>query len=442
MTAQFSINSSNPFFFQLDKKIPKRFALLIFSFIYLCQYLLWKVLPYDLDLPDYNWSEWLIAYGFVLFSVTIFMYTLVVGLSGKPVEISPIKKVHWQPKRIRVSLPLVIIIFAIFSFWSFLMLKLNIGITIWISFEPLPYRITGLLFYGRLFVQPMILAYIANGYANSKLKWLLLLLFGALGAWVSLTSGSRFAAVMFTFPIFMLFKGKSRYISLVIFLLIYIIIATLSRTFFLPFVIGNEDIIQTYSSLETREQEASIEKILLTPFIYIVIRSMGIAEVLMTLKFGEISPSFGDSMQSFIAYFVPYISPGAGASIKNVYGLDDDAFGGYGLDIFSNYWVAFGGNPVLYVAGLALIGWLLGKTYRQFAIGIERFGYSGATIFVFILLFILFFEARAFMFPKLFLLSWVISRKNTPRRVFAIFGALSLRQKLLPSQSLQLHPPT
>ena len=122
---------------------------------------------------------------------------------------------------------------------------------------------------------------------------------------------------------------------------------------------------------------------------------MGIAEVLMTLKFGGISPSFFDSLQSFLAYFSSFFSHGSTTSVKVILGGSDDDFGGVGLDLFSNYWVAFGGAPILYFLGLALVGWLLGKTYRQFAIGLRRFGLEDLTILVFILLFVLVFEAPA-----------------------------------------------
>ena len=72
------------------------------------------------------------------------------------------------------------------------MVNLKIGMTIYSDFESLPFKLTGLLFYGRLFIQPMILAYIAHGYSSSKWKSLIFVLLLALGAWATLTSGSRF----------------------------------------------------------------------------------------------------------------------------------------------------------------------------------------------------------------------------------------------------------
>lgn len=422
MTVESSENSSNPFLFQLDKKNPMRIAWVSLIFIYVFQYPLGRLMPGAIVIPQYEWGDWLIAYSFVLCSVAIFMLALFVGLSGRSVKIYPIIKRRRQPRN-RMSMPWVIVVFALFGFWSYVMVDLKIGMTIYADFDPLPYRITGILFYGRLFVQPLILAYIAVGYADSKLKWLLFLLLIALGAWVSLTSGSRFAAIMFVLPLALLFRGKNRYTVVGIVFLIYIVIASLSRTFYLPFAINDVDVIRIYGSELAQEQDSAIEKILLLPFTYIVDRSMGVSEVLLILKFGDITPGFTDSLQSLLAYFLPFISPGDSVSIKNIYGLSDDAFGGFGLGFFPNYWFVFGGSPILYLFGLALIGWLLGKTYRQFAVGMARFGLKGITILIFILLFILIFEARAYLFPSLFLVGWLFSRKNTARIVFGMLGS-------------------
>lgn len=431
-------NSSSPFLFQLDKKNPLRFAWACLIFIYLLQYPLSQLLLGAIAIPQYDLGDWLFAYGFILFSVAIFMPALFVGLSGRPVKIYPIIKHRWKPKKC-ISMRWVIVVFALFGFWSYLMVNLKIGMTIYAGFDPLPYRITGFLFYGRLFVQPMMLASIAAGYANSKLKWILFLLLAALGFWVSLTSGSRFAAIIFALPMLLLFNGKSRYLAFGVTLLCSITIASLSRHFYLPFIIGGE-YIQIYANEEY--QALATENIYLLPFFYAISRPMGMAEVLMTLKYGDIAPSFVDSLQSFLAYFLPYVSLGNSASIKHIYGLSDDAFGGLGLDMFSNFWVAFGGSPLLYLLGLALIGWLLGKSYRQFAIGLARFGLREPTFLVFILLFILIFEARGFLFPGLLLVGWLFSKKSTPRIAFAMLGSSSPKRTLLPSQSLQSYPRT
>jgi len=439
MNSQLTENTQNPFIFQLDKKFPMRFAWASLVFIYVLQYPLNQLIPKGVPIPQYDWSTWLVAYCFVLISVPIFMLTLYVGLSGRPVQIFPTVRLRWKSKK-RMGLPMLIMVFILFGLWSYLMVNLKIGMTIYTDFDPLPYRIIGILFYGRLFVQPMILAYIVIGYANSRLKWFLFLLLAALGALVSLTSGSRFASIMFALPMLILFKGKSKYITFGITLFTYIIIASLSRSFYLPFVIGDPELIAIYANAEYLELVT--KNIFLMPFSYFIVRSMGIAEVLMTFNFGDITPGFADSLQSFLAYFLPYISPGTIASVKNIYGLSDNAFGGFGLDMFSNFWLAFGGDLVIYLFGLALTGWLLGRTYRQFAIGMVRFGFKGFTNLVFILLFLLIFEGRVFLFPYLFMMSWLINRKSIRRILLTMLSKLSLRRALLPSNTLQSHPHT
>jgi len=54
------------------------------------------------------------------------------------------------------------------------------------------------------------------------------------------------------------------------------------------------------------------------PFPYIIVRSMGMAEVLLPLNFGDITPCFADSLQSFLDYFLPYITSGNSVLIKNI----------------------------------------------------------------------------------------------------------------------------
>jgi hypothetical protein len=432
MNSQTTALKQNPFIFQLDKKAPMRFAWVSLIFIYVLQYPLSQLLPDATPIPQYDWSVWLLSYSFVVLSVAILISTLYVGLSGRSIKIYPSLQRKWSPNK-RMSFTWVMALFSVFGFWSYLMVKLNIGMTIWTDFEQLPYRITGILFYGRLFIQPIILAYVAVAYVNSKLKWIVYLLLIALGAWVSLSSGSRFAGIIFALPLLLLFSGKSRYLAFGLPLLIFIVIATLSRSFYLPMVVGDSELMQIYAN--EAHQSSITENIFLLPISYIIVRTMGINEVVMTLNFGNTTPGLFDSLQVFMAYFLPFISSGSSVSIKNIYGLSDDAFGGFGLDMFSNFWVMFGGDPFLYSIGLGLMGWLLGKTYRMFAIGMARFGMKGFGFLVFIILFILIFEGRGNLFPALFMLGWFFSCKRTPDKIFSLLGMILPRRIFLPKQS-------
>ena len=422
----------SPSIFNIDKKAPIRLALASLLFIYVLQYPLSRLLRTDNPTPLYTLTEWMAAYVFVTLSTVILLLTMIAGLSGRPVQIQPSTTRIFRTRN-RLGLTWVLILFIAFGLWSYLMVKLNIGMTIWTDFEALPFRITGILFYGRLFLQPLILTYIAVDYANSKLKWVIYLLIVGLGAWVSLSSGSRFAGIAFALPLLFLFKGKLKYLAFGFPLLVFIVIATASRNFYLPMIIGDINLMQIYANEDY--QSSTIDNLWMLPILYFIIRSMGISEVLLTLSFGNITPDFISALAAFVAYFLPFLSTGPTVSIKNIYGLDDDAFGGFGLDLFSNFYVMFGGELPLYFIGLGLMGWLLGKTYRMFAIGLARFRLHGFSFLIFIILFILIFEGRGHLFPALLTVGWLLSRKNARKYILLGFEAFSLRNQPLTSKS-------
>jgi hypothetical protein len=418
-----STELSGPVLYKPDTKYPVRFAAISLIFLYFFQYPLSRLVDIYTVPQQYSMKDWGVAYVFVIVSAVVLIGSLYVGLCGSMTRVEAISRRNSKPRK--VGLPLVLFIFAVFFLWSYLMLKLKIGMTIYADFDPLPFKVTGLLFYGRLFIQPLVLFYIARAYVGSKLKLLLLLLMVALGSWAALTSGSRFVAIMFSLPVLFLFAGRRKYVAFAIAVLSYITIATLSRNFYLPFEIGGE-LLDIYAN--AAYQEAVTENILLLPISYVVARVMGMAEVLLTLNFGEISPTSIDAVLSFLSYFFPFMPHGKGVSIKTVYGVGDDAFGGYGLDLFSNYWVFFGGDLIVYGVGLILIGWMLGKTQRLFTVALARFGLSDASMFIFVLLFILVFEGRAFLLPSLLLTAWLLSRKSTCRFVLSRLKSSSRRQ--------------
>ena len=72
-------------------------------------------------------------------------------------------------------------------------------------------------------------------------------LFFLLGIWVCITSGSRFIAILFSLPIFFLLEGKKKYFFWLIYLLIFIFIASLTRNFVLPYLIGG-DLLLIYAN--------------------------------------------------------------------------------------------------------------------------------------------------------------------------------------------------
>jgi hypothetical protein len=402
--------------FQLNKKIPILVSLGCLFYIYVLQYPLSQMLPDSVIAPLYSLQAWINAYFFALLSSLVFTTSLYFGLGGSSSMLERITLINTDSIK-KLSSPIVFLLVLIFALWSYVMVSYKIGITIYADFDPLPFHVTGLLFYGRLLLQPLLLSYIAIGYSTSDNKWFIFALLMILGCWVSMASGSRFLALLFSAPFLFLFKGMNRYlISFCIFLLL-VTVATLTRSFYLPYVIGGE-YIQIYAN--DKYVEALIENLYMVPISYVIYRPLGMGELLMTLDYGQITPSFLEAMQSFVAYFFPFIDRPTGVSIKNIYGLNDDAFGGYSLDMFSIFWFSFGGNWTLYILGLVVIGFILGKTYRLTVLGITQLGFQKLEFLVFSVLFILTFEGRGFLSPWLFIASWIFSRKWFPSFVSSL----------------------
>lgn len=388
-------------------------------FLYVFQYPVWKLLSSPVT-NSYTVEEWVGGYVFVVVSCLILVFAMLVGMAGGPVLVEATSRGKRSSRRWRRPQPLgltkLLLIFAVLFGWSYLMLNLKIGMTIYADFEPLPFRLVGILFYGRLFLQPMVVAYLASAYSSSRLKPLILLLVMALGAWTSATSGSHFIGIMFALPLLLLFPGAKGLVAFAVSVSGNIMIATVTRHFFLPFIIGG-DYPLLYAAKDY--QDTILQGLLILPLSYLAGRTMGISEVLLTLRYGNIAPSFTDSLEGLLAYYLPFFIPGTGASTKNIYGFGDDAFGGFGLGLFPNYWVAFGGSWITYALGIGIAGWLLGKCYRLFAIALKRAGFQEGIFVVFIFLFLLVFEARAFLLPAFLVVGSLLSQ----RRIQAVLRA-------------------
>ncbi len=413
-------NVNDRSYFKVDLKSPTIIILLSLCFLYLLQYPLARLF-FDQPEAEYELAEWFLAYAFIVYSAIILIIFMRFGASGPKVAILPVPR-FFPSRTQRVPLLVVALLVFIFFMWSYIMRDLKIGMTIYAEFDPLPFRITGFLFYGRLIIQPLVLAYIARGYIDSKWKKkVIFVLLVGLGAWAALTSGSRFTGIMFALPLLLLFRGKFRYAVFGLVAAGFVTIATLTRHFYLPFFIS-EEYIQIYANLEY--QENIISGLSTIAVGYLISRTMGIAEVLHTFKFGSISPTFFDSMLAFVSFFFGSQLQFEAASIKNVYGLGDDAFGGFGLGLFPNYWVLLGGNIITYTLGIVVSAYLLGRCHRYLSIGLARFGFADGAALSFIILFVFFFEARSYIFPMIFVVGWFLSRPNAPKLVYTMIPRL------------------
>jgi hypothetical protein len=395
-------NNSNQLVSKVDIKTPIKFMFYILVFIYVFQYPLSLLINEEPETRiNITTTSLVEAYFFVLFSSIILFTFFYLGTRNN------IKKVSffWDSRRFiikKINFNKILLLFSFFFLWSFVMLKFKIGMTMYVDFEPLPFKITGLFFYGRLFLQPIILAYIAHLYSDSPKKNIIFFLLFFLGLWVAITSGSRFASIMFAVPVLLLFKGRSRFILFGVSIFIFIMVGTLSRHFYLPYQIGG-DYIEIYAN-ELYQSNITKDLIFL-PFNYAIFRIMGISEVILTLNFQKSTDLF-QGFLSLFSYFIPIIKNPNLVSAKSIYGFSDDEFGGFGLDMFSNYWLYFGRNIISYTVGLSIISFLLGKIYIFISIVLQKLRFNEGDLVVFILLFILFIEARAFMFPILLFLSW------------------------------------
>lgn len=392
-----------------DLRLPVRFTLASLVFLYVLQYPLARLLTIAVE-GSHPIEDWIEAVVFVAVSSIWLLVALILGASGPAVPLqSPTPaslKPGGRPPR-PLSVARVFAVFTLLFGWSLLMLRLKIGMTMYTDFDPLPFRLTGVLFYGRLFVQPLLVAYIAHATSGSRLRPLVFALVVLLGVWTSLTSGSHFISIMFALPLLLLFTGLWRWTAFVLAVSANFVIASLTRHFFLPFVIGGDYPLR-YASPEY--QEIMLSGLAFLPVGYLVVRTMGLGEVVLTLKHGSITHSFADALQALFAFYLPFVPAPSASSIKNVYGLNDDFFGGFGLGLFPNYWVLLGGNWITYLVGLGLGGWLLGVGYRQGAIALRRAGFTAGIPLVFVFLFIIFFEARAYLLPGCALLLYLMGR--------------------------------
>jgi hypothetical protein len=212
---EMSNNSQGLISFRPNRSYPMLLAAAGLFYIYVMQFPL-NYFFFNAGAGNYyHLEDWFIAYGFVLISSLIFLLFMYIGMMGGAVRIKQI--FDWRRKSDkRISLPIVLIIFGIFFLWSYAMFALNIGMTIYADFDPLPYRITGILFYGRLTLQPLLVSIIAYQYANSNRKWIIFLLIISLGAWVCVASGSRFISILFALPLLLLLTGKWKYLILLL----------------------------------------------------------------------------------------------------------------------------------------------------------------------------------------------------------------------------------
>jgi hypothetical protein len=390
----------------ISKRAPLFVLGCFFFWVYVVQYPASISLDVNkIDMSDYGVIEWVEVYCYIFLSSVVFFYSCYFGMGKNRMLYFTGVRNRIEEKR-NENIFLVVIVMAFFALWSYVMLKLKVGITIFSEFDALPFRLAGFLFYGRLLLQPIVVFYYAAKLKRSKYKNLYLILVVVLGVWVSVTSGSRLASLLFALPLLTLIDGKKKYFYFLLILLMYISVASLSRYFYLPYHLG-ADYIEVYANAEI--QSSVIESKWLLPISYMVVRTMGVSEALLAINYGAFVGSIFDAIQNSIAYFMPYFPHAESVSIKQIYGLSDNYGGGKGLDFFSNYYYFFGGNIILYLCWLMVIGVMLGIAWRNMSLFLVKIGIIEGGLFSFVFLLVVTFEGRAFLLPYFILFFWFLN---------------------------------
>jgi len=289
-------------------------------------------------------------------------------------------------------------------FWN------KIGITIYPNFDPLPYRIAGILFYTRLLLFPIIIATIAWKYKNSRHNFMIFLLISITGVISVVTSGSRLVGLFYAFPILYLYAGKRRFFAFGIIISIFLIIAQLSRIYILPEYLDDNFLRNTQGDEISKSNSSDLSSVLFMPISYVVVRTLSYKELLAVLTYGEITPSIFDAFIKSINIFLPFNFNNESKDIHDILGFSSYQ-GGVALDIFGALWLASGGVFVFYIVTISLVGFILGKICFYYSIIFDYLGINFLNSILYLLVFILIlFEGRFFLMIPILCLGWMFSR--------------------------------
>lgn len=383
--------------FYVDKKFPIIFSIASLLFLYLFQWPLNFILAQllDRDLPyyfrkAYSFEEWFVGYSFIVLSSFVVVVSVYVGLSiGNSNKKTIDTTVPTEGHRLSMWIPWIL--WSVSGLWSWVMLQLKVGMTIYNAYDPMPFKIIGILFYGRLLLQPLLLAFVSYRFRENRKKWVLFLLFFLLSIWVTLSSGSRFIGIVFSFWVLFLIRGRMSYLCWAILIYVNINCAGLSRVFFLPHIIGG---IHTEIYANDEMQEGVMDDVWWEPVLYVVGRTMGVIELLQTIDSELLVPV---TLKDF---FTRTMIDGAlhrgnlDAVARNIHGKESDITGGWGLDVFSSFWVTNEANMAVYLFAISITGILMGHCFRIWSLILFKIQMEQLNRFIFPILFMIFIEYR------------------------------------------------
>jgi hypothetical protein len=296
---------------------------------------------------------------------------------------------------------------------SYFMLSKGIGVTTFPVQSPLPFRLTGILFYTRLLIFPIILCLIAaKTQGRARVPVLLLMVLESFVA--SASSGSRLIALLHSAPLlYFVIPWLAKSGSFILALLINVNIASRSRNLFLPRIIEGltnpseasfthftfgvpwqnipDPVSDPYANAVAVDTALQFNNAFWLPLEYVVTRTQGLPELLMLAANDSACPSVAKSWSQLIS-FLGFASeaPAECPTVRDALRLPANAFGGFSLDFFGNFWLGSGGNVLLYTFICCFIGILLAMSVvigRRFQtlVSVRYFSYFICAV-VFILL--------------------------------------------------------
>lgn len=260
---------------------------------------------------------------------------------------------------------LVVVSAGIAANWA--LLAVGGGVTIYTYGFQMPGSFSGVMSAIRLIAFPAVLAILLLIDSSKSRKQLPIMIVGTFlfGAASSIASGSHLVAIATALPI--LFAGRlnrpGRITLFAVVLAIQLILAAGSRIFFLPFWFEEDWTIHDLYYEGWIQNGSPILPILLTPILYPINRVSGLYELSLTSRFLDGSYFADFTLVPVLNFFIPPLGMPTSLGARDVLGIED-SMGGFGLDLVSNLWLAFGPNVFALGLGSFIMGAIVGGAYR------------------------------------------------------------------------------
>ena len=277
-----------------------------------------------------------------------------------------------KPPKRKLEFPFLIPIFiavvsaGLAANWA--LLAVGGGVTIYTYGFQMPGSFSGVMSAIRLIAFPAIFAFLLQNSWGKNQKQLFIMITGTLlfGATSSIASGSHLIAVTTALPLLFALRLKppGRLTLFAAVLCLQLILAAGSRIFFLPFWFKDDWTIHDMYFEAWIINGSQILPLLMTPILYPINRSSGLYELSLTARFLDGSYFADFSFLPVMNYFVPSLGKPNSVNARDVLGIET-AMGGFGLDLVSNLWLAFGPNVVALSLGSFILGLIVGTVYRS-----------------------------------------------------------------------------